>query len=128
MEDENFHLAKKLLGIGVDMNQPNHLGRTILQEAIARNSIDQVSFYLQAGMSVVALTSPGRTPLFMAIMQRSVSLCEIVFDAGGPSIFSDASVKETYRCTIEVWRQRSLAIPNITISDPRTRRPNFFNV
>jgi len=86
VEDSDYDLAKRLLQHGLDMRQSSHSGRTILHEAVARNSLEQVNFCLEHNAPPDLVDTLGRTPLILAIASRNFSIVERLVTAAGPQI------------------------------------------
>lgn len=84
----NLELVAHLVGLGLDVNAPDHRdGRLPIDAAASNGHVDVVRYLLDHG-SLLDTSSETRNPLFGAIMGRSIEVVRLLLERG-----IDATVK-----------------------------------
>lgn len=71
----DIDMIRKLIAVGININQPGDLGFTPLHEACSQGSMEMVKLLVEAGADVFAL-SEGSPPFTLARSQKHDHLCD----------------------------------------------------
>ncbi|EQC36600.1 hypothetical protein, variant [Saprolegnia diclina VS20] len=109
-----------LLAHGADINSVDLANHTVLHNAVQKKDFEMTRFFLKQGASVDgAVITTALTPLHVAIMGGSMSMVELLLDAGaaiGPACALRADPCDVQHCDhatalqcAYVWRQPEIA-------------------
>lgn len=77
-----FEPAKKLIGLGANVNAKNNKGSTSLHCAIARENVEIVNELLKRGVNVNELDVNEIFPLHLAICRKNLEIFNLLIEAG----------------------------------------------
>ena len=88
-EEGHEEVVLLLLDNGADINKPNNIGSTPLNQAATYRRIDVVQLLLLRGALPDKANNTGRTPLHSAVSSGNVSIVRLLLDSGATSDIQD---------------------------------------
>ncbi|XP_065845176.1 ankyrin repeat domain-containing protein 17-like isoform X3 [Oscarella lobularis] len=81
-EKGHLKIVKRLVGLGLDVNEANHNGSTSLHRACKKNHVEMAEYLISAGADIEALNKFGRTPFLNSALYGAEEPMNVLIEKG----------------------------------------------